>query len=221
MKPGARQTIQTNQKRSVRRPRSSRKQTHPGVGATNRRSPGMALDGQAATSSATPGDRLDARDAKTSAAPATSRTAERMREATKAEGPKTPARGFTLEKDARSVTIRVPMTFRKHGGRKLIVAPSGLQHSPVPPRPGGALIRAVARAFRWRKALESGVHETIEELAATEDINASYVSRILRLSLLAPRLVEAIVEGRQPKTVQLNALLKPGSYSSYIWELQR
>jgi hypothetical protein len=69
------------------------------------------------------------------------------------------------------------------------------------------LIKAVARAFRWRGMLEAGVFATINELAAAEKINPSYVSRVLRLTLLAPEMVEAILDGRQPKGMTLPGLM--------------
>jgi hypothetical protein len=71
------------------------------------------------------------------------------------------------------------------------------------------LVKAVARAFRWRRILETGRFGTLAELAAAEKINASYVSRVLRLTLLAPDLVEAILDGRQPEGITLPALMKP------------
>ena len=71
------------------------------------------------------------------------------------------------------------------------------------------MIKALARAFRWRKFLESGAFGTIEEVAAAEKINSSYVSRILRLTLLAPDIVETILEGRQPVEMTLAALMWP------------
>ena len=71
------------------------------------------------------------------------------------------------------------------------------------------LIKAVARAFRWRRMLETGRFGTINELAAAEKINSSYVSRVLRLTLLAPDIVEAILDGRQPEGMTLPGLMKP------------
>lgn len=73
----------------------------------------------------------------------------------------------------------------------------------------GEGIKALARAFRWRKLLETGVYATIDEMAAAEKINASYVCRVLRLTLLAPDIVEAILDGRQPTEVTLAVLMKP------------
>ena len=80
------------------------------------------------------------------------------------------------------------------------------------------MVKAIARAFRWRKLLETGTHATIEELAAAERINPSYVSRLLRLTLLAPVIVEAILDGRQPTEMTLATLMEPFSIE---WEGQR
>jgi hypothetical protein len=72
-----------------------------------------------------------------------------------------------------------------------------------------ALIKAVVRAHRWRQMLESGGYGSSAELAKAEKVNDSYLSRILRLTLIAPGIIEAIVGGRQPSTLQLDELLKP------------
>ena len=66
----------------------------------------------------------------------------------------------------------------------------------------------MTRAFRWREMLETGEYSTICEIAEAEKINESYVGRILRLTLLAPEIVEAIVGGRQPAELQLGHLLR-------------
>jgi hypothetical protein len=110
---------------------------------------------------------------------------------------------------AEVVCIRVPFSIRKRGSRKLVLVPAGTPAAPDRPRVDNAMIKALARAFRWRKLLETGVHGTIEELAAAEKINSSYVSRILRLTLLAPEIVEAILDGRQAAEMTLAALMKP------------
>jgi DNA-binding IscR family transcriptional regulator len=70
------------------------------------------------------------------------------------------------------------------------------------------MVKAIARAFRWREMLENGRHATIAEIAAAEKINESYVGRVLRLTLLAPKIVEAILGGRQPTSIQLEDLLR-------------
>ncbi len=115
-----------------------------------------------------------------------------------------------LSDDGRTLTVRVPMAFAKRGGRKSVISPDGvLTAMSARPRVDSTLVKALARAFRWRKLLETGVYATIDEMAAAEKINASYVCRVLRLTLLAPDIVEAILDGRQPEEMTLAALMKP------------
>ena len=115
-----------------------------------------------------------------------------------------------LSDDGRTVTVRVPISIRRRGGRKLVLAPDGTNVTAAPVRRhiDNAMVKAIARAFRWREMLESGEYATIREIAAAEKINESYVGRVLRLTLLAPDIVEAILNGRQPATPQLGALIK-------------
>jgi hypothetical protein len=108
------------------------------------------------------------------------------------------------------LTVHIPLTVRRRGGRKVVIAPDGTE-SPViaAARIDSTLVKAVARAFRWRRMLETGRFGTIDELAAAEKINSSYVSRLLRLTLLAPDIVEAILDGRQPDGMTLPGLMQP------------
>lgn len=112
--------------------------------------------------------------------------------------------------DGQIVTVRVPISIRSRGGRRLVLAPNGATQSAalVHRRVDSAMIKAIARAFRWREMLENGTHSTIAEIAAAEKINESYVGRILRLTLLAPDIVEGILGGRQPAGLQLDALMR-------------
>ena len=80
------------------------------------------------------------------------------------------------------------------------------------------LVKALARAHRWNRLLESGRYGSAAHLAAAEKINPSYVSRVLRLTLLAPDIVEGIVEGRQADGIEIDILVKP--FSAY-WKEQR
>ena len=75
------------------------------------------------------------------------------------------------------------------------------------------MVKAMARAFRWREMLESGTCATIAEIAATEKISETYIGRVLRLTLLAPEIVEAIIEGRQPSDFTLAMLMRPSTTS--------
>ena len=92
------------------------------------------------------------------------------------------------------------------GKRKLVLTPDGAEWTPRP-RVDNGMVKALARAFRWRKMLDEGVCSTIEDLARAKGIAPSYVSGILRLALLAPEIVEAILDGRQPVELQLGNLL--------------
>jgi hypothetical protein len=111
----------------------------------------------------------------------------------------------------RAVTVRVPISIRRRGGRKLVLAPDGanLTGASVHRRVDSAMVKAIARAFRWREMLESGDYATIREIAAVERINETYVGRVLRLTLLAPEIVESTLDGRQLTELQLDGLLKP------------
>jgi hypothetical protein len=122
--------------------------------------------------------------------------------------------------DAGTVTVRIPISIRRRGGRKLVLAPDGTPDTSATHcrRIDNAMIKAIARAFRWREMLENGTHATIAEIAAAEKINESYVGRILRLTLLAPDIVEAILGGRQPAQVTLALLMRP---FPVLWSAQR
>jgi hypothetical protein len=116
-----------------------------------------------------------------------------------------------------SVTVRVPLTIRRRGGRKMIISPDGVAVTTgsgalaaiAVTRGDPALVKALARAFRWRRLLETGAVASGREIAAKEKINASYVSRVLRLTLLEPDIVEAILDGRHTPEMTLPSLLEP------------
>src|SRR5262245_49024229 len=102
-----------------------------------------------------------------------------------------------LTGDGRTLTVRVPISIRRRGGRKLVLAPDGTNVATVLVRRhiNNAMVKAIAQAFRWRDMLENGTYATIAEIAAAEKINESYVGRVLRLTLLAPDIVQAILMG--------------------------
>ena len=113
--------------------------------------------------------------------------------------------------DGGVVQVRVPLAFRRRGGRKRVVAPEGMPAwAPRQVRVDGTLVKAIARAHRWQGMLESGTQSSIEELAKAERINPSYVARVLRLTLLAPEIVEGILDGtHDPQQITLDRLMKP------------
>lgn len=114
-----------------------------------------------------------------------------------------------LSKDGRTIMVRIPITLRRQGGRKQVVTPAGATPwIPTPPRIDNTLVKAMVRAHRWRDMLESGDYATVRDLAKAEAINESYLGRVLRLTLLAPKIIEAILEGKQPATLELDDLMQ-------------
>ncbi|SFZ84486.1 hypothetical protein SAMN02983003_2037 [Devosia enhydra] len=106
-------------------------------------------------------------------------------------------------------TVTVPLSFRRIGGRRVIVAPDGEQLRASPINVDNTMVKALARAFRWQRLLDRGKYATIAEIAVAEKINASYVSRVIRMTLLSPTTVEAILNGSQPRGLGLAHLLEP------------
>lgn len=114
-----------------------------------------------------------------------------------------------------TVTLHVPFRIVKRGGRKEIQLPANASQNH---KTDNTLVKALARAFRWKRMLESGDFVTVAELAAREGIAVSYLTRVLRLTQLAPDLVEAILDGRQGPGVTLARLM--GSFPA-PWTEQR
>lgn len=104
------------------------------------------------------------------------------------------------------VTLHVPFRVVKRGGRKEMHLPDGFR----PDRKAdNTLVKALARAFRWKRMLESGEFATIAELAEREGIATSYMTRILRLTQLEPSIIEAVLDGRQHDAITLAGLMDP------------
>ena len=105
-----------------------------------------------------------------------------------------------------TVTLHVPFRVVKRGGRKEIVLP---EDAAPPRRTDSTLVKALARAFRWKRMLESGEYSTVKDLAEREGIAFSYMTRMLRLSLLAPDIVEGLLDGHRGADVSLDRLMAP------------
>jgi hypothetical protein len=105
-----------------------------------------------------------------------------------------------------TITVHVPFSLVKRGGRKEMVLPVDRS---TPRQTDDTLVKALARAFRWKRMLDTGEYATINELAEREGIALSYLSRVLRLTLLSPDILEAILDRRLKKDGTLAALLEP------------
>lgn len=118
----------------------------------------------------------------------------------------------------RTLTVHVALALGKRGGRKLVLAPEGGPAWSGRPRVDNAMVKALARAHRWKRMLETGEFATAKELAVAAKINPSYLGRVLRLILLAPDLAEGILDGTQPRELQLDKLFR---YFPEEWTEQR
>ena len=110
--------------------------------------------------------------------------------------------------DGRTLTVGISMRLRRRGGRKLIIAPDGTAPAPAKPDRDETMVRALVKAHVWRWRIESGRANSITELAGQKGVTDAYVCRLLQLTCLAPDIVEAILDGRQPNGIKLAALLR-------------
>jgi hypothetical protein len=105
------------------------------------------------------------------------------------------------------LVVTVPLRITRRGGRKQVIAPGDVNaDGSVQRQTNQPLALALARAHRWRKLLEEGRYATIRELALALGVDNSYVARLLRLTLLAPDIIEAIIEGTEPDGLSLDKL---------------
>jgi hypothetical protein len=117
-----------------------------------------------------------------------------------------------------TITVRIPINIRRKSGRRFIMTPGDTELEYVAPKRSDPMIGAIVKAHLWKEELESGKIANQEAIAKRERITASYISRIYRLTLLAPDIIDAILAGTQPKTLALLDLLKP---FPLLWEEQR
>ena len=110
---------------------------------------------------------------------------------------------------ATSITVRLPLAIRHRPGRKTVVIPMADGVAPVTTRADPALVKALARAFRYQQMLDEGRYASITEMAAAERLQRGYLGSLLRLTLLAPKTIEALLDGRDQPKCSLPQLLQP------------
>ncbi len=108
-----------------------------------------------------------------------------------------------------TITLHVPVTFRRRGGRKLVIGPEGTA-APVTAKPAvdDTLVRTLVKAHRWRRRIETGKARSITDLAEQEKVTIAYVAKLLAFTGLAPDIVMAILDGRQPRGLSANRMLQ-------------
>jgi hypothetical protein len=120
--------------------------------------------------------------------------------------------------EVETLTIRIPIQLQRRGGRKLIMTPEGVAAPARKPSRDETLVKALVRAHRWRCRIQSGQARSITDLAEQEGVTDAYVCRLLPLTCLAPDIVEAILDGRQPRGLRLAEVLGNGPLA---WNAQR
>jgi hypothetical protein len=123
-----------------------------------------------------------------------------------------------LTRTERTLVVRVPLPPRRRAGRKFIVGPGGIAWTGRRVVVDNTIVKALGRAHRWKAMLESGEYASMTELARAEKINLSYLGRVLRLTLLAPEIAEALLDGKYACRFQLSDFLRP---FPVIWTEQR
>ncbi|MCF8708529.1 hypothetical protein, partial [Rhizorhapis sp. SPR117] len=104
-----------------------------------------------------------------------------------------------------TINMFIPLTIRKRNGRPKILPPADM----IPANDGGVdphVLKAIARAWSWRRKLESGAAATIQDIAQAEDISDRYVGRMLRLAYLAPAVLEKLLIQRVCPAVSIKDL---------------
>ena len=127
--------------------------------------------------------------------------------------------GVTLQNDDNGIVVNVPLTLKKRGGRKEVILPQAFAaESPMRPSHQEALVIAIARAHRWQKLLDDGKFQSVSDLAREIGLDVSFAARLLRLTLLTPDIVEAILMGEEPSGLSLTQLTKQ---LPLLWDEQR
>ena len=128
--------------------------------------------------------------------------------------------GLTVIRDGDAIVVRIPVRFYRRNGRQMVLTRGGDNGQVAPNREAnGSLVSALAKAYRWQEQLESGEYTSLEDLAAANGVDRTYVGRFLRLTSLAPEIVERILNGDEPEGISLRRLQKgvPVAWSDQEW----
>ncbi len=128
--------------------------------------------------------------------------------------------GLTVSRDGDAIVVRIPVQFHRRNGRQMVLTHGGTNGQAAPERESnGSLVSALAKAYRWQEQLESGEHASLKDLAAANGVDRTYVGRFLRLTSLAPEIVERILDGDEPEGISLRRLQKgvPVAWTEQEW----
>ncbi len=117
---------------------------------------------------------------------------------------------LSQDKSEQKIIVHVPINLRKWGGKKVVVGPVGqdLQRLDRHIRKDDKLLKALGRAYRWHKLIETGHYKNAQAISDNENINRSYVLRVMRLMRLSPKVIQSILDGNQPDGFGLSSVEK-------------
>lgn len=130
---------------------------------------------------------------------------------------------YHLREDENILSIRMPVCFKRRSSRKMIIAPPGagalLNNADLKAtKPDQSFVDALVRAFQWQDLVDQGVYASPKELADKENIEVTHVYRLMRLTMLAPDIIEAVLDGTQPRTLTMQNIVRGFPIS---WKEQR
>lgn len=128
--------------------------------------------------------------------------------------------GLTVSRDGDTIVVRIPVRFHRRNGRQMVLTHGGNNSDGHDERgSNGTLVSALAKAHRWQEQLESGEFAGLEDLASANGVDRTYVGRILRLTSLAPEIVQRILDGDEPEGISLRRLQKdlPIEWMEQTW----
>ena len=120
-----------------------------------------------------------------------------------------------------SAVTFVPLTIKRSHTRKLLIAPPGQEDAKVRSSFDLPMIRTIGKAFYWQKLLDSGEVANATDLARQLKLEPGWVAEVLRLTRLAPDIVQAILDGRQPRHLNLHAIRGRQADVPVDWDEQR
>jgi hypothetical protein len=106
------------------------------------------------------------------------------------------------------ITVHVSLSVSSRRGRKLVRI-DGVPNEPTFVEASDSIVKALAKAYRWRDLIEDGEYSSVTELAKAKNVNQSYACRLFKLTLLAPGIIEEALNGLLPPQLGLNDLVKP------------
>ena len=115
-----------------------------------------------------------------------------------------------MSRPADTLRVVIPLTIRRRNGRTRVLPPENVADRQVRAQ-DPHILKALGRAWAWRRKLESGEIATVGDIAKAEKVTDRFISRTMRLSYLSPEVLERMLVGREPPAATWNDLVKAAS----------